>query len=76
MKQRLESSSDFQARFDENTSGIFMLNPYDARGHHTKRDDNLIFLLARSYLRPYMADSLIVRILIFIANGNCHLQNK
>jgi len=75
-RQRLESSSDFHARSDENTGGIFMLNPYDARGYHTKSDENLIFLPARPYLRPHMADSLIVRILIFIADGNCRLQNK
>lgn len=67
---------DFQARFDENTNSIVMLNSYDARGHHTKSDKNLIFLLVRLYLRAYMADSLIVRISIFIADGNWRLQNK
>lgn len=67
---------DFQARFDENTSSIFMVNPYDARGHHTKNDENLIFLPPWPYLGLHMVYSLIVRILIFIADGNCRLQNK
>jgi len=53
-----------------------MLNPYDAWGRHTKSDENLIFLPARLYLRVYVADSLIARILIIIADGNYRLQNK
>lgn len=45
----------------------FMLNAHDARGHHTKSDETLIFLPPRLNLRPDEADSLVVRILIFIA---------
>jgi len=45
-----------------------MVNAHDARGHHTENDKNLIFLPAKPDLRLDKADSLVIRILIYIAN--------
>jgi len=77
MRQNLKIKTDFQHVFmlnvyEASASHVLMTNhkviyiakAHDGLGHYTKSDENLIFLPAKPHLRPDVADSLVVRILI------------
>ncbi len=44
----------------------FMPNAHEGRGNHTESDKNLIFLPVKPDLRLDEADSLLVRILVYL----------